>query len=433
MFNVLALKKRPAIFYGWTIVGASAGLNFCQTTFFNTTLGVFLKPLSADFGWNRATVSGAISIGTLAGGALGFFIGPLVDRYGGRLFATAATASMALLLFGLATVQNLAMFYLFFAAGRALTNSNQIVSNVAISNWFEKRRGRAMGISALGNRIGVGLTPPLITFIIATSDWRMAYIALGVLVAIVGIIPSWRFFRARRPEDVGLLPDGEPAATESPELGRAAVQEAVASGALDSSWTLRQAMGTRAFWILMLSSSSIWIATGAINLHQIPHLSDRGIPDTAAAGVLSVIAFMGFLGSPGIGLIQERIGSRWAMMSLTFGLAIAMVFLINVHGLFMAYLYGVTYGIAFSGLNVISQLIFAEYFGRRFLGSILGSLAPVQTGLGALSPIVAGIVYDVSGSYVLFFSAVAVSFTLGAVLMFFAPPPKRAQPLEVAA
>jgi MFS family permease len=190
-------------------------------------------------------------------------------------------------------------------------------------------------------------------------------------------------------------------------------------------WTLREVIVTPSFWILMLSSSSIWIATGAINLHQVAHMTDRGIPDAVAAGVLSVIAFIGFLGSIGMGLLQERIGGRWGMACLTFVLAIAMVLLINVHSVPMAYAYGTVYGISFSGLVVIERLIFAEYYGRQFLGSILGFVSPIQTVLGALSPIAAGFAYDFTGSYIAFFSTIAVSFALGAALMVFAPPPRQ--------
>ncbi|MGB6837329.1 MAG: MFS transporter [Dehalococcoidia bacterium] len=409
--------QRP--FYGWLIVGVAAVTAFSHVSFFNPVLGVFVQPLSEEFGWSRATIAAAITIGSVGGAIASPLIGPLLDRGASRLVIAAGGALMGVCLLAVAFTPSVWWFYLFYSVGRATAvGITSLGVTVVISNWFVRNRGVALGITLLGSRAAMALLPLSAQLIILAVSWRAAFGMLGVMVLCLAVLPSLRFLR-HRPEDMGLLPDG------LPDRASAGDTDEPAQDDLEEEWTLREAARTPALWLLTLATSQIFLVGGAVNLHQMPHLVDQGLSSTVAVGVISTFAVFGGIGGVLSGLIQRRLGARWTLAASLVGTASGLVVLINADNVGLAYFYGVWYGLAFGSMVTMMMVVYAEYFGRRSLGSIRGAVAPIQMAFNAVGPLLAGWAFDVSGSYLEVFWAYAGLLLLSAFWMVLAPRPRR--------
>lgn len=403
-------------------MGVAAVTAFSQVSFFNPVLGVFVQPLSEEFGWSRATIAAAITIGSVGGAIVSPLIGPLLDRGASRLMIAAGGALMGVCLLAVAFTPSVWWFYLFFSVGR--TTAIGITSlgvSVVVSNWFVRNRGVALGITLLGSRAAMALLPLSAQLVILAVSWRAAWGMLGVMVLCVAVLPSLRFLR-HRPEEMGLLPDGLPGRPSAGHTDEPTQDEP------EEEWTLREAARTPALWLLTLATSQIFLVGGAVNLHQMPHLVDQGLSSTMAVGVVSTFAVFGGIGGVLSGLAQRRLGARWTLAVSLMGAASGLVVLINVDNAALAYFYGVWYGLAFGSMVTMMQVIYAEYFGRSSLGSIRGAVAPIQMAFNATGPLLAGWAFDATGHYLEVFSAYVGLLLLSAFWMVLAPRPRRGGP-----
>ena len=405
---------RPRFFVGWAVVGAALLASFSQVAFFNPVLGVFIPQFQHEFGWSRTEISLGVTFGSLVGAVFAPIFGPLVDRYGGRRFVVGSACFMSILLLLLSRMQTEWQFYLIYALGRG-TGSGlmDLTTAVTVSKWFVRRRGVAIGVMSLGPRLGFALLPIGVQVLIDAANWRTAAVALSATVFVFGALPSLKFLHPR-PEAMGLLPDGDevlPHDETRPPPRR------------EVSWTRRDAVRTPAFWLVTLAVSLMSLAGGAINLHQIPHLEDRGLsPDTAAL-VITVVAVFGGAGVLLEGYVDSKVGARWTMVVGLLGSAVGMVFLISVHGLGMALIFAVVYGLSFGIMVASNQVVFADYFGREAIGAIRGAAAPIQLCLNAVGPVLAGAAYDLTGGYSAAFIPFMVAYIIAAGALVIAKKP----------
>ena len=196
-------------YVGWWVAGAVGMVAFSRVAFFNPVLGIFVEPLEQEFGWSRTEIAGALSIGTLVGGIGAPFIGHYIDRWGARWFMVGGMIATGVLLLLLALVESLWQFYILFGAGRAVVTAIlDIAIVVTIANWFIRQRGRATGLMMAGTRLAMALMPLIVLLFLTVADWRAAFAALGVMVLVVAVLPPYLLVR-RRPEDMGLAPDGD--------------------------------------------------------------------------------------------------------------------------------------------------------------------------------------------------------------------------------
>jgi MFS family permease len=165
------------------------------------------------------------------------------------------------------------------------------------------------------------------------------------------------------------------------------------------------------------------LAGGAINLHQIPHLVDRGLSPETAAFVITLFAIFGGIGVLGEGALDSTIGSRWTMVIGLVGSAVGMLFLMAVHSFAMAVAFSVVYGLAFGLMVASQQVVYADYFGRESLGAIRGAAIPAQLGMNALGPIIAGGAYDLTGSYMAAFVPFTIAYLVSAMGLVVAKKP----------
>ncbi len=405
---------------GWWLLIAVSLVSFSRVAFFNPVLGVFVQPLEDEFGWSRATIAGALSAGTLFGALVSPFLGGYIDRYGGRFFMVGGIALGGVLLILLAAIDSAWQFYILFGAGRAMVTAIlEIAIAVTIANWFIRGRGRATGLMLLGTRGAMAIMPLVILLFITLFNWRAAFAALGVLILVVAVVPPYLLVR-RRPEDLGLRPDGlhggDTLSTEP--------------SADDPVWTAGQAVRTRAFWLLLFGTSQLFVVGGAVNFSLASHLGDNGLSQGTAVLVITVWAVVGLFGGLLGGEIRDRFPLRFALPVTLIITSTAIIWLIFVDTVWMAYAFAIWHGLAFGVQLPLNQTSFPDYFGRWSIGAIRGITAPVQFGLNAGGPLVAGIVFDARGSYDLIFAVFVGLLLFGALLIFFAKPPKppRASP-----
>lgn len=417
------------VYYGWAIVGAALIASFGSVPVFGPVLGVFILPMQAELGWSRATISLGFAIGNFTGSATTFTIGPLLDRYGARIIVVATGVIITGAMLGLSQIREPWQFWLFFGLGRGAALAGiQTATSVAIANWFIRMRGRAVAIKGIGLRVGQAVYPLIIFAIMAASSWRYAYAALAGLALLLIVIPGALLLR-RRPEDMGLLPDGavadaSPLHTSGPSAGPSQGRPPMH----EESWTLAAARRTRSLWLIVLFTVLAHLALGSINLHMVANFQDKGLPDGLAVSILSLFATTSAITVLPWGLLLERIHVRTCSMIMCVLYLVATVIILGAKTYATAVAFGVVYGIAHGGWTVIQNLIFANYFGRRYAGAIRGFAAPFRL-LGPLGPVATGYVRDVTGAYTLAFSVLAGIFVLMMILLMLAPPPGQRPPV----
>ena len=396
-------------------------VNFTQVGEFNPVLAIFIRPLNEEFGWTRAEISAAIAIGSIWGGVMAPFAGPLLDRRGPRLVLVAGQIFFGGAMIAAAFVQELWQFYVTYNLGRAVVlGVTSIGVSVAVSNWFQRDRAMAISIAQLGTRIGMAVLPLAVQVIIEAYGWRWGFAFLGIVVWVVGVIPSFLFLR-RRPEDLGLRPDGAP---EAAPVAREPGSPAAAPAAGEISWTLAEARRTPALWLLTLSTGFGYLVGGGINLHMVPYFMDQGIPSLVAVGATTVFAITAGLGSLVWGWLARRFTSRLTLAVLFLLAGATVALMLTVRTATGAYLVSAAYGCIFGGWLPLANSLWGDYFGRGSLGAITGFVAPFQLVANAAGPFVAGVLYDALGDYQIAFSLYVASYILAGIWLFLARPPR---------
>jgi len=423
------MLRKP--YYGWAIVGVTFLIGMTESGAIQNILSVFMKPMIAEFGWSRTAVTGSIAFGSICAGILSPLVGPLLDRRGPRLVAFWGILLMSAGLVSMAFVRRIWQLYLFFGIGRMIAvGVLSLVITVTVSNWFIRQRGRAMGITWLGPRVGAVFLPAAVQFIILTLGWRMAWGVLGTVVFVLSGIPSLLFLR-RRPEDIGLMPDGAPSrqaqvSRNAPEIDAAPVAENP-----DPEWTRAGALRTKAFWQLTFLHCLLPFIQAGINFHTFPFLTDRALNQMTAALVLSTIAASGALGSLAWGYYSEKFAIQKILAAniIANGLAFLSLFLVvhydavKIFGVGSIFVLAAMHGIMHGGRNPLMDSIWGQFFGRKHLGSIFSFASPFRFTANALGPLFGAFCFDLFGSYTFpFYLFAGIYFIAGVVSLSMNPP-----------
>ena len=387
------------------------------------TLSVFVVPMTDEFGWSRAQFSGAVSLGALFGLLVSPFAGRLIDRYGSGVLLSASSAVVGLCAIGLSLTSPIWSFYALYVPGRAVFSSPlELGTSTAVSNWFIRRR--PMGLAYMGVIQGIGLTifPVIAQVLIDGWGWRPAWLAVGIFTLSTGIIPML-LLMARRPEDMGLEADPEKDHRTVPTSDVAAAGAPPSASNTESNYTVRQALATRAFWLLAIFSVFGFVVQAGISLHQVPHYIGQGVPTHLAALTASTFAFGQVPGGVFWSFWARRVPLRVllsvAAATMSVG-AIGTGFSSSLStGIPMGFLLGVGVG----GIHLLLRLTWADYYGRLHLGSIRGLTLPAQIGGQAIGPIIAGFMYDSTGGYETPFTAFGIIVAFAAVMVLTATPP----------
>ena len=409
------------IFYGWVIVAVAFAAVFSEATTRNFLLSVFVVPVSEEFGWSRTVFTGAIAIGSALSSLIAPFVGPIIDKRGPKGVIVVGVAITGAAFMGLAFVRTVWQFYVLLILARAISSSTVLMgAMVAVANWFVRRRGRAIAISRSGTWIAIPLFILMAQLIATSSGWRVSWFVMGAVTLVLAIPPTLLFMK-RRPEDVGLLPDGD---TPDADGAQSPAGRQGHAGA-EESWTLGEAVRTRSLWLLIAAHALGGMVVQGVNLHALASLVDRGLPGATAAGATSMALIASGGGTLGWGFAFERLGARYASVLIYVGTAVGMVALMVANSVPAAYVYAVVYGFCFGGFRILEHIVYADYFGRRHLGTITGFTRPFHVATNAAGPLLASLAYDMQGSYSLAFTVYLVSFIVAAGLMLLAFQPRK--------
>ena len=416
------------IFYGWYIVGVGFLANVASSFALASTLSIFLKPLTSELAVSRGVFSLLRSGEGIIGACLAPLVGTLVDRYGGRWLMAIGTTIVGIGYFFLGHVDS---FSQFAAIRLALVSFGDaimgyMVVNVVISQWFVRRRGRALAFTSMGVGFAKVCMPVVAAWLLLTLGWRQTWTVFGVLTIALLVLPALLIVR-RRPEDMGLFPDGasEPGIEPGSFGGKKQFAEDHPANPSETVWTRAEAVRTSAFWLLVITFGISSVGVTGLNLHVYPYVTDIGHSPVVAASVMSVIASMQ-LGSPlAWGFLAERIDPRIAAMLRFIVQGIGLGLAISTSNLICLYAGFFLYGIGLGGNMVLPDLLWANYFGRRSLGRIRGMGLLISQVLAAFGPPFFGFLFDATGGYGLSFALFGAALATSAVLSLMLRAPRK--------
>lgn len=382
------------IYYGWVIVFiAGLGVFFSGPgqTYSNSQ---FIDEYIREFGWSRSQVSGLYSSATLVAGLIMIFVGRFIDKFGQRAMMVTVGSVFAIACFFNSIVSSMWMLAIGFFLIRLLgQGSMSLIPNTLVAQWFIKRRGLALSIMTLGSFASAAVFPFINTWLIDTWDWQFAWRFWGVLLLVV-FVPLALFVR-NKPEEMGLQPDGllgRQDKSVKPGMG-AAIKDNV------QDWTLKEAMRTKAFWAILICVGIPAMVNTGITFHIISIFGTNQLSPEVAAMVLSLMAIVGIPMSFVSGYVTDKIKTNYLLLIIFVIEFILLLMLLVTTNLFMAVLFGTLWGIA-NGLERIGlNVIWPNYFGRKYIGSING-VGVTMTVLGsAFGPLPFGIGFDIFHNY----------------------------------
>ena len=416
---------RLPFFYGWVIVGVtfvSMGVGVNARTAFS----LLFPPILEEFGWARGVTAGAFSFGFLVSAALSPALGRLMDRRGPRVVMELGVSLIGI---GLLLAPLVREPWQLYATLGVLVGGGSVClgytgQGLFLPNWFVRRRGLAMSLAFSGVGVGSIVLLPWLQALIGRAGWRTACVAMAILVLVL-LIPLNLLLR-RRPEDMGLEPDGDPARARGsePVAGGGYVVD-VAWASVD--WTLGRAVRTGRFW---------WIATGyltglyawyAVQVHQTKYLIDVGFSAGVAAWALGLVSLAGIPGQIALGHLSDRIGREWVWTAGSAGFAICYVCLILLRHTptpALLYLMVIAQGMLGYGLTSVVGAIPAEVFQSRHYGTIFGTLMLASIFGGAAGPWVTGVLHDATGTYTLAWGVAIAASAYSAAAIWIAAPRK---------
>ena len=399
------------IFYGWWIVFAGFGLMVLGGGLLFHSFGAYVKVLEDEFGWSRTELSLAFALQRVETGFLGPIHGWAVDRYGPRLIMLIGVVIFGVALASFSLVDSLLGFYLVFALiaiGSSL--SSMLSVSTAIVNWFKQRRALALGVMSTGVAAG-GLFTPAVVWALEGWGWRTTAVVSGCIVLLLGL-PLASLVRTR-PRDHGRTPDGLPPAAA-----------AAAAAMPETSFNAREAMRTRAFWLLSLGHASGLLTVGAISVHLFVYVTGEfGVSSATAARLITLLTAMLVVGMLIGGVFGDRTNKRVIIVSAMFGHMTAMLLLAWSPSFWLVTLAVAIQGMAWGARGPLTSALRADYFGPGSYGQIQGfSSLIVMMGM-MLGPLIAGIIYDAQGTYALAFLLLGVASALGSLCFVFATRP----------
>ena len=394
-------------YYGWVVVGTLATTETISWGILYYAFAAFLVPMQQELGWSTAALTGAYSLALLVSGLAAVPVGRWVDHHGPRLLMTLGSIGGALLLLAWARTDSLPAFYLLWIAmGVVMAATLYEPAFTVVATWFQRLRSRALLLLTVVAGFASTIFLPVATLLIKQFGWRQALVILALFLAAT-TIPSHALILRRRPEVLGLLPDGDP----RPE-GVSATSKITIEGV-----PLRQALREHAFWWLTAAFFLGTLSSVAVAVHLIPFL----LADGYAPGFAAVAT--GLIGATQVAarVVVTLAGDRCPHVPLTaavFALQAAAVLILLVWrqpgGVILAV---VLLGAGRGAVTLMRATLVADRYGRAHYGAIGGALALFVGGAAALAPVGAGVAYELVGRYGPVFAGLAGISLLAALAM----------------
>jgi sugar phosphate permease len=387
------LNAHLPFYYGWVVLGCLCCAGFARQGGATATFSVFVEPLTREFGWSRTAVSGAASLGGLLAALLSPLIGPLLDRHGSRAALCLAVLGTGIAALLLSLTQSLLVFYLLFCIARLNWASPfELGIYSALNNWFVARRPLANSVATVAQMAGLVAMPLVAQLAMRGHDWRAGWVAIGVSVLAVGLVPVWLFL-VRRPEDLGLVPDHAAAA------GGAATGPGTPAPYVEASFSRRQAVRTPAFWLLLSYTVLVYPVQAGVSLHQAANLTEHGVAPTLAASIVSLFSLMSGVASAACGLMPRALPIRYPMALGGVFLTIGCAAMIGIASALQGAVAAALFGLGIGAMLTLLPIAWADYFGRANYAAIRGLALSAQVLAQAAGPLVSGALHDWTGSY----------------------------------
>ncbi len=414
------MLDRP-FFYGWVIVATLFVVNFATMATGTLNFGLFVLPMGEELNMSRGFIGWSQTTRMLAGGISGFFLGRLLDRHGARVLIAAATLTTAACMIGLVYVQNAWQFLLLFSVMGliGLSAPGGLLTSVPVAKWFVQQRGKALAIATMGLGVGGIAFMPITQLLIDQVGWRNSWMVLAI-ISVTLALPLTVLFLRRQPEDMGLIPDGSP-----PDLS--ATSRRVPKSE-EVQWTASQALRTRTFWRLILFFGLVGFAAGGGSIHRLPYWVEQGFDAKLVSYAFSADAAGAALMALGAGFLVDRFPVRFVAVGSCVGFVAAIALMLNTSNSFYLFSSTILFGLAVGANMIVTTFVWADYYGRAFLGTIRGIVLPatlVTSGAGA--PI-AGYIYDFGHSYTPVWWMLMALYSLAALVILNTTAPRRSTP-----
>ena len=423
------LRDTFPVYYGWVVVAAASTVVFARMAPAITTLTVLIFPISQQLGWSRTLIAGSVSAGAIASLALAPAVGWAIDRFGARPVLVVSVLGLGVAMLSLAWATIPLTFYIAFASARVVFHTSApIGASTVAARWFIAKRGRAIGVIFLIGAVGGIVYTMVASLVVESYGLKTTWIVIGLMVLVISVAPSFLLV-AERPEDVGLLPDGDEPADKK-MLPISAFHEVENMTLEEDSWLLSEAVRSGTFWLLILMGFACYFVHTSIGVHMGAYFRDLGLGATSAALAVSVSWIVSAIGSLVWGWVTDRISVRYAYCGMFLFQAGSTLYLMFTGGTAGVFLASALFGVVSAGSNVVPSVIYANYFGRSSLGKIRG-LGEVGVLLGqGTGPVIAGVLFSLQGGYDTIF-VVFIVLALGCSLLALkARPPARAPVLN---
>lgn len=385
------MNNDTKLYWGWYVVAGSFlvmainyGARYC--------FGVFLKPLSVENDWSRSVISlaAAINMAVYSTGAI--FVGRMLDRIAPRWIITCGALLAATGFFLTSLIHTPLGLYITYGllVGLGASGLGVVVCSSSVGKWFIKKRGIALGVATMGISFGTVALTPLIGYVSSHLGWRAGLVTLAIITCLVGVLIAQLLMRKTKPEDYGLLPDGDKNLLTGQPPAPPFVQRV----------STRIIFRDGRFWTIAIGHGLIIMVVMSVFVHQVAYALDNGISGMAAASSLAAISVTGFAGQFFFGWITDRV--RDPKHTYIIGIAILLIgtiLLWQAKSVTSLYISALVYGFGYGSLAPILPILAADRFGRHVLGSIYGLLTFFIGLGGSIGPILGGVIYDKFGTY----------------------------------
>jgi MFS family permease len=398
-------SSRPTIFYGWFIV-ATTFLMALVTAGSRNAFGVFVIPMSEEFGWNRSTISLVAAFGSLVNGFSQPLLGQSFDTFGGRKVILVSLAVFGATTLLLALTCNIVFFIVIFGLLLSIASSGTslTITSALLSRWFQRKRAAVLSLSTAGASAGGLLLVPFAMYVLQRTDWRMTWVALGMVIVVVAWPLAYVFLR-NDPADLGLLPDGAPQSAD----GGLAHRVYAAPGPLETD-TWYVALRSLPFWQVTGAYFVCGFTTAILTTHFIPYAIDRGFAAATAATALGVMSGLNVIGVLVVGALADRCGQK-NLLALIYALrGGAYALFLLAPGAWSLWGFAAVTGFSYWATAPLTTSLTADVYGLKILGTLNGVTFLIHQVAAAISIQFAGLMRDLTGSY-------TIPFTIAGLLL----------------
>jgi len=391
-------------------------VDFVAVGFFFYSYGVFFKAIAEDFGGSRLGIAFGLTVTNIVGAIAAPYVGRALDKYPLKHVMGVGASFMAVGFLGLSLVRNPIEFYLVLGifVGFGASSMGSLATSKLVANWFDRRRGTALGIAAAGVSLSGVIMPYISAELINNYGWREGFLVYGLFTLLV-VLPMVLRFVVSRPEDIGMRPDGAMPIAVNPGAELAVPKPRLA---------MRDVSREHNFWVIVLTFSLIFCCMGATLTHMIPRLTDNGYSLVQASLVMSLCAGFGVTGKLSFGWLGDRLSLR-KVMSIVIVMQFTGQLLMYLSVDLVVFAIGASlFGYGVGGVVPMHGATVGKTFGRERFGAILGLMRPAMLPIQILGVPFAGWVYDVTGSYANAFEAFLGIYLLAAIALSFYRQPQ---------